>query len=61
MRQVQLVEEQLEVLSRATAESQDAKGKGADEEAVSLMPDVTPDVTPDVPSVPEEAAEMDCV
>ncbi|CAM9978209.1 unnamed protein product [Laminaria digitata] len=59
--QVQLVEEQLEVISRATAESQDAKGKDADEEAVSLMPDVTPDVTPDVPSVPEEAAEMDCV
>lgn len=55
MRQVQLVEEQLEVISRATAEGQKAQNNGADEEAMSLMPDV--------PSVPEEeeAADMDCV
>lgn len=57
MRQVQLVEEQLEIISRAAAEGQDAKCKNTDEEAVSLMPDITPDV----PSMPEQAAEMDCV
>lgn len=52
------MEEQLEIISRAAKEGQDAQGKIADKEEASHMPDA-PGVL-DAPSEPEEATEMDC-